>query len=217
MNSSHARWSLMVLANLSALCAYGPWPEGRNLTLAAESAGAARKAFEDGKFSWRASGPLVAPDARAADPAVSIKDPTIVRYQDRWHMFCTVRLASGKVDIQYLNFADWKEANRAPRHSLSLHDQYYCAPQVFYFRPHQRWYLIYQIADKNHQPPFGPAYSTSTELDNPKSWSKPRWLFPEGSEKRKWLDFWVICDGANGTCGMRRSCTFRGRSPMTPL
>jgi hypothetical protein len=67
---------------------------------------------------------------------------------------------------------------------------------VFYFRPQKLWYLLYQIADKNHKPPFGPAYSTTTILGDPKSWSKPRWLFPEGSERRRWIDFWVICDQA---------------------
>ena len=87
---------------------------------------AAWKAFVDGRFSWHTSAPLVRPSNRAADPAISIKDPTIVHDQDRWHMFATVRLASGKVDIEYLNFADWKEADQAPRHRLNLHDQYYC-------------------------------------------------------------------------------------------
>jgi hypothetical protein len=187
---------LMILVCLSVLTAHGVGSDTRGRAMAGEPDSAAWKVFENGKFSWNASGPLVAPDTRAVDPAVSIKDPTIVRHRDRWHLFCTVRLASGKVDIVYLSFADWQEANRAPRHLLKLHDQYYCAPQVFYFRPHERWYLIYQIADKNHEPPFGPACSTSTELGNPTSWSKPQWLFPEGSEKRKWLDFWVICNRA---------------------
>jgi hypothetical protein len=72
----------------------------------------------------------------------------------------------------------------------------YCAPQVFYFRPHKKWYLIYQIADKKHKPPFGPGYSTSTDLGDPKSWSKPEWLFPDPPQGQKWLDFWVICDRA---------------------
>ncbi|MGA2257838.1 MAG: non-reducing end alpha-L-arabinofuranosidase family hydrolase [Thermoguttaceae bacterium] len=103
------------------------------------------KAFEDGRFSWKASAPLVTASNEAADPAISIKDPTIIHDRDRWHLFATVRLVSGKVDIEYLNFADWKEANQASRHRLNLHDQYYCAPQVFYFRPQKLWYLIYQI------------------------------------------------------------------------
>jgi hypothetical protein len=98
---------------------------------------AAWKAFTDGQFSWKASAPLVTPSSTADDPAISIKDPTIVHDQSRWHIFATVRLASGKVDIEYLNFTDWKDADRAPRHRLNLHDHYYCAPQVFYFRPHK--------------------------------------------------------------------------------
>jgi len=129
---------LILLVCVLVLTARGLESDIGRRALAAEPQRAARSAFEDGKFSWKASGPLVAPEARAADPAVSVKDPTIVRYRDRWHTFCTVRLASGKVDIVYLSFADWKEANRAPRHLLRLHDQYYCAPQVFYFRPHGR-------------------------------------------------------------------------------
>ena len=154
------------------------------------------KAFVDGRFSWKASAPLVTPSSTAVDPAVSIKAPTIVCEQNRWHMFATVRWASGKVGIEYLNFTDWTLADQAPRHRLNLHDQYYCAPQVLYFRPQKLWYLLYQIADRNHKPPFGPAYSTTATLDKPKSWSKPHWLFPEGSEKRKWIDFWAICDEA---------------------
>jgi len=42
------------------------------------------KPFVDGTFSWKASGPLILPNRRTADPAISIKDPTIVRDHDRW-------------------------------------------------------------------------------------------------------------------------------------
>ncbi len=190
------RRTLILLACLSCAgaCTFGCATSRE--AAAAESDAAPWKAFEDGTFSWKASGPLVTPDDKAQDRAVSIKDPTIVRHDDRWHMFCTVRLASGKVDIEYLSFADWKNAGRAERCRLNLHDQYYCAPQVFYFRPQQRWYLVYQMADEKRNPPFGPACSTSTTLGDPKSWSKPRCFFAEGSPKRKWLDFWVICDNA---------------------
>jgi len=187
---------LGALAGLPIVVAQGLGAFRPSPAAAQGPAAGAWRAFDDGKFSWKASGPLVTPQGGAADPAVSIKDPTIVRDGDRWHLFCTVRFASGKVEIEYSSFADWKEANRAPRHLLRLHEQYYCAPQVFYFRPHRRWYLIYQIADKNHDPPFGPACSTTGTLGDPRSWSKPRWLFPEGSPKRKWLDFWVIGDRA---------------------
>ena len=184
----------MLLAALSALnaCDLGSARPGR--ALAASPEAVPWKAFADGRFAWKSSGPLVAPDVRAAGPAISIKDPSVIFDRGRWHLFCTVRFASGRVDMVSMSFTDWEHVAEATQHVLGLHDDYCCAPQVFYFRPHQRWYLICQIADKHHQPPFGPVYATSTEPGNPKSWSKLQWLFPEGSERRKWLDFWVICD-----------------------
>ena len=44
-----------------------------------------------GRFRWVATGPLVAPAARPEDPCHAVKDPTIVRSRDRWHLFCTIR------------------------------------------------------------------------------------------------------------------------------
>ena len=154
---------------------------------------AAWKAFMDGRFSWKASAPLVTPSSTAADPAVSIKDPTIVHDQDRWHLFppWTGLRQGGHRVPELRRLEGGRSGVSAPAESPR---SVFCAPQVFYFRPQKLWYLIYQIANKNHQPSFGPAYSTTTTLANPKSWSKPRWLFPEGSERRKWIDFWVICD-----------------------
>jgi hypothetical protein len=170
--------AVLVLTAVSGL-AQAPWP-----------------AFEDGRFSWKATGPLldVGPGKDAPDPLVSIKDPTIVFQDGRWHLFATVRMRSGKVDIEYLSFADWAQANQAPRHILAMHDQYYCAPQVFYFTPHQRWYLVYQLADKTRTPPLGPCFSTTTNLTDPKSWTKHQPMVTNAPAKPKWLDFWVICD-----------------------
>ena len=38
-----------------------------------------------GRFEWNSSGPIVAPVARPDDPCISVKDPSIVRFEDRWH------------------------------------------------------------------------------------------------------------------------------------
>jgi hypothetical protein len=101
-----------------------------------------------------------------------------------------------KVDIGYLHFTDWKDAASAKLHLLRMHDKYYCAPQVFYFRPHRKWYLVYQLANPAWKPPFGPTYSTTTDLADPTSWTKPAAMMPGSPEGRHWLDFWVICDDA---------------------
>jgi len=154
------------------------------------------KAFENGNFAWKASQPLIGPDTDAPDPHLSIKDSTIVRHKGRWHLFATVRFASGRVDTEYVSFEHWSQAAKARKHILALHDQYYCAPQVFFFTPHNKWYLIYQQADKARKPPFQPCFSATDDIADPKSWTKPRPLLDNVPEKPRWLDFWVICDEA---------------------
>lgn len=151
-----------------------------------------------GEFRWKCSPPLIGPDPHAPEPEVALKDPTFVQFDGRWHLFATHRLASGMVNMQYLNFTDWNEAGKATRHTLDLHDQYHCAPQVFWFTPQKKWYLVYQLADKNRALKFAPYFSTASDLSDPKSWTKPQPMIetlPEGGDKTKWIDFWVICSG----------------------
>jgi len=47
-----------------------------------------------------------------------------VRYKRRWHLFCTIRSRKRTHQIEYLSFADWKDAARAPRHILKGRAQY---------------------------------------------------------------------------------------------
>jgi len=151
--------------------------------------------FLAGQFNWTVSAPLVAPAARTQDPCHSVKDPTIVFHEGRWHLFCTIRSVKRTHQIEYLSFADWHDADPAERHILKLTDGYFCAPQVFYFTPQRKWYLICQVSDPSRQPALQPAYSTSTQLANPEAWSKPQLLFAQPPDKVKaWIDFWVICD-----------------------
>jgi hypothetical protein len=148
------------------------------------------------KATWTSSPPIitVGTGKNASDPHVSIKDPSLVFHDGAWHLFATVRMKSGKVDIEYIRFADWGKAETSERHILALHDNYYCAPQVFFCGPHSKWYLIYQLADEKRTPPFGPCFSTTTNIADPESWSKPAPMVTNAPPKPKWLDFWVISD-----------------------
>ena len=154
------------------------------------------RSWKSGEFQWQASGPLidVGRGVGAADPHVAFKDPSIVFHEGRWHLFGTLRKKSGTVCMQYLNFTDWSKANAAPRKEISFTDKYHCAPQVFYFTPHRRWYLIYQLANPARTPAFGPNFSTTTNLADATSWSMPQPMVINAPDKPKWLDFWVICD-----------------------
>lgn len=160
-------------------------------------AGSPQDWLTTGEFRWSSSAPLILPDETGPDADVALKDPTIVFTEGRWHLFATHRRASGAVDMQYLSFTDWKDAGKAPRHTLEFHDQYHCAPQVFFYSPQQKWYLVYQLADKDRKLKFAPYFSTTTTIGDPDSWTKPEPMIetlPEGGEKTKWIDFWVICD-----------------------
>jgi hypothetical protein len=154
--------------------------------------------WQTGDFQWQVGDPLVAPAVRPGDPCHSIKDPSVVRYEGRWHLFCTIRSQHRTHQIEYLSFADWAQADAAPRHILQISPGYFCAPQVFYFTPHRQWYLICQIHDHTRTPQLQPAYSTSLNLADPSAWTKPTLLFTEPPENVKmWIDFWVICDAAH--------------------
>lgn len=159
--------------------------------IAAEPAG-----WGTGEFRWKTSGPLIDVEAQRAaeDPHVALKDPSIVFHDGRWHLFGTLRMKSGRVCIQYLNFTDWAQANTAPRELISFTDKYHCAPQVFYFTPHRRWYLIHQLANPANTPPMGPYASTTENLADAKSWSKSELMVTNPAPGQKWIDFWVICD-----------------------
>jgi hypothetical protein len=148
-----------------------------------------------GRFSWKTGPPVIAPANRTNDPCRAIKDPSAVFHQGRWHVFATIRSKLRTHQIEYLSFADWKEAERAERHVLQLTDGYFCAPQVFYFTPHRKWYLIYQVNEPTRKPSLQPAFSTSTKIEDPGSWTKPALIFAaHPSVVRMWIDFWVICD-----------------------
>lgn len=150
------------------------------------------------EFRW-SYGPAVV-EARAAGgwDWISMKDPSIVRYGDKWHLFCTVRGPTRSHAIVYLSFGDFTEANKAERHVLSCHPGFFCAPQVFYFTPHKKWYLICQAADEAWgEPAYRPAFSTTADIGDPNSWAKLQPMYDtKPGNITGWLDFWVICDEA---------------------
>ncbi len=141
-------------------------------------------------LQWTAGSAVITPPADERG-IVSVKDPTIVRYNDRWHIYATTANTNGAWGMVYLSFTNWADAANAQPYHLDQNPNlrgYHCAPQVFYFRPHQKWYLIYQSPQ--------PQYSTADDLAKPETWTKPQNFFstnpPEVS--KFWLDYWVICD-----------------------
>ncbi|MFE9438690.1 non-reducing end alpha-L-arabinofuranosidase family hydrolase [Streptomyces sp. NPDC006602] len=182
----------LVLALLAVgLAALSPGPA------AAGDSGAGRSAPLQGSFTWSSTGPLIAPKPDASHPVVSVKDPTVFRYNNRWHVYATTADTAGRWSLAYTSFEDWSQAAAAPQTFLdanpNIGDRYAAAPQVFYFAPQKLWYMVYQTGP--------PSYSTTTDPSKPESWSAPRYFFdsepPVLTENKGdgfWLDFWTICD-----------------------
>lgn len=142
-------------------------------------------------FSWTASERLIDPISDADHDLVSIKDPSVVRFDGRWHIYATVANTAGEWSLVYLNFEDWQDAKSAPQYYLDQTpglEGYHAAPQVFFFEPHDKWYLIFQ----SQQPQF----STADDLSKPETWSAPENFFRSKpvSAPELWIDYWVICD-----------------------
>jgi hypothetical protein len=144
---------------------------------------------------WTYSAPLIGPEVREAEPSRAQKDPTVVFHEGRWHVFMTVKLP-GRSAIEYCSFVDWAQADAAPRSLLTVSQRdYFCAPQVFYFTPHKKWYLVYQVGVPG-QKKMWVAYSTTGDLADPKSWTPARPMLdggPDDPRREGGLDYWIIC------------------------
>jgi hypothetical protein len=188
--------TLGLLAALAAAAALA----ASTLTAGAETTaddGAQAQALPS-SYSWESTGPLIGPKPNASHNVVSAKDPTVVRDSSgKWHVFFTVADTAGNWSLAYTGFDDWSQASSAPHTFLdtnpNIGSRYAAAPHVFYFEPDGLWYLVYQTGL--------PSYSTTTNINDPGSWSAPRnfqnempQIVRDNIGNGHWLDYWVICD-----------------------
>ena len=145
------------------------------------------------QFSWTSTGPIISPVSDAAHALVAVKDPTVVRFNDRWHVYASSVARGGIYGMVYTSFADWSDAPTAPLYYMDQtrgFKTYVAAPQVFYFTPQKKWYLVYQSGP--------PMFSTADDPGQPNKWTEPAPFFartpPDVEKNGGWLDFWVICD-----------------------
>ncbi len=155
------------------------------------------------QLRWIVGPALLHPGRPGTFDEVSVKDPSIVRHEGRWHLFYTARDQTDYT-LGYVSAGKLEDLSRSTRHQLlNLHasaSKYAAAPQVFYFRPQKRWYLIFQTTDSTYLP----VYSTSEDIDNPAAWSSPKPLVDK-QDAAKWIDFWVICDSERAYLFFTRS------------
>jgi len=154
-------------------------------------------AFQVGAAAvWRAeSKPLFTQGPAGAFDDVSVKDPSVVRRGGKWHLFYTaIGSPQEPPSIAYAAAETLSGLETAERHHLNQlageKTPYAAAPQVFFFEPQGKWYMIYQTHD---HPDLQPVYSTTATIGDPSSWAEPAELVRRDEDTR-WIDFWVICD-----------------------
>jgi endo-1,4-beta-xylanase len=124
---------------------------------------------------------------------VAIKDPSVVFFNGRWHVYASSVASGGVYGMVYLSFTDFSQISSATFYYMDQtagFNTYVAAPQLFYFAPQSKWYLVFQSGP--------PMYSTNDDPGKPANWTRPAAFFSKEpaiiTQNGGWLDFWVICD-----------------------
>ncbi len=187
------------IAVMATTAAEGAYPvtlqadDGTNSSSSSFSLVVTAGALSPDPYAWISTGPLISAIPDDTHPIISVKDPTVVHYKNRWIVYATTADTSGAWSMVYLPFANWNKASTAKPYYMDAtpgFKGYHCAPELFYFTPQKKWYLIYQSGP--------PQYSTAVDPTQPETWTPPRSFFArQPSGVKGWLDFWVISDSAN--------------------
>jgi hypothetical protein len=162
-------------------------------------------------LKWVSTAPLVVPQHDDTHFLFSVKDPTVAFIDGTWEIYATANMVmgpqaaplvqpgaarparGGTFNMVHLSFKEWKDA---PQAKLFYMDNagftgYKCAPELFYFAPHKKWYLTFQTQ--------APAFSTSVTPGDPNSWTKPENFFADDLYRqympRLPIDYHFIGDG----------------------
>jgi hypothetical protein len=130
----------------------------------------------------------------------ALKDPSLVKHDNEWHLFCTRRAVHPSHSIEYLKLKNISDKVPVERKILPFAGKRVRAPQVFYFTPHQTWYLIFQKKAVDFESaPALPFYTTNEKIDNSSNWSKPEQMrLSSQGDSENWGDFWFISDQKYG-------------------
>ena len=154
---------------------------------------------------WTVSEPILEKGAAGAFDEISVKDPTIVFYNNKYHLFYTSKatyetrdrmfhLSKGGSGLGYVAAESLDKLKEATRYDIGLiTESVVVAPQVFYFEPQQLWYIVAQTLVKG-RPDLMPIYLTNSDIEDIHGWSKPTIIKTKKMNDGFWIDFWVICD-----------------------
>jgi len=154
---------------------------------------------------WVVSKPVFINGEKGSFDDIAVKDPTIVFYNGKYHMFYTSIagydtraklpfVGKNGAGTGYIAAESIDKLYEAKRFNIcEITQSVVIAPQVFYFEPQNLWYLVAQTPVEG-RPDLQPVYMTNTNIEDPYGWSKPLIIKTKKTNDGFWIDFWVICD-----------------------
>jgi endo-1,4-beta-xylanase len=154
---------------------------------------------------WTVSEPIFTSGPAGSFDDAAVKDPSIVYYNGKYHMFYTSKatkstrknlkyISKGCSGTGYVSAPTLEELNSAKRYNVNaMYEYIIVAPQIFYFEPQKLWYLVAQTPS-NGKPNLQPIYLTNKNIEDIHGWSEPKILKTNKTNDDFWIDFWVICD-----------------------
>ena len=155
---------------------------------------------------WNLSGPIFTARHDHSLDNVAVKDPSIVYYQARYHLFYTAKSMTIKdnkarysISCAYASAETLDKLNHAKRYSIdSIVGTVIIAPQIFYFEPQKLWYLIAHTPKVvSNLSTLTPIYLTNPNIEDVNGWSEAKEIQTGRIDDKFWIDFWVICDDEN--------------------
>ncbi len=139
--------------------------------------------------SWTVDDPVIMHGQCLPYDYYGAKDPTIVYYNGKYLIYYTGANQSGGWQMCFSSASTVAGLKTVKRTFMSkISESYFCAPELFYFEPQKLWYLVYQDGT------FGAAYSTTTNPEDPSTWSGPKSFGVSGN--MGWY-YYIICDDQN--------------------
>jgi len=156
-------------------------------------------------LKWTVSEPLFEKGPQGTFDELAVKDPSIVFYNNKYHLFYTSKatyetkdkmyhLSKNGSGLGYVTAESLEQLNKAQRYDIGkITESVIVAPQIFYFEPQQLWYIIAQTLVEG-RPDLMPIYLTNPDIEDFTAWSEPKIINTNKMNDGFWIDFWVICD-----------------------
>ncbi|MEN8250873.1 MAG: non-reducing end alpha-L-arabinofuranosidase family hydrolase [Bacteroidota bacterium] len=154
-------------------------------------------------FDWITERPFFEARGEGSFDNEAVKDPSIVEADGKYHLFYTAKaskVVDGKkkfsIATAYAGAETLEGLNTSERVIIdSIVGGNVVAPQVFYFKPQEQWYLVAHTWVEGSHSNLEPIYMTNSNINDVNAWSEIKFIEHNKDKSEFWIDFWMISQG----------------------